>query len=102
MYTVHIAIQAFRYDVLTRWLATTVSSSVLDYFVFTVDFIYVMMISGIIFYSLHFKNNFKEFKAKIYLVSTVFGIFMLVVMGILLVDIVKGLISNSTCTFKPI
>jgi chitin synthase len=96
MFTVHIAIQAFRYDVLSRWLSSAISPDVLDFFVYTVDFIYVMMISSIIFYSLHFKNNVKEFKYKIYLVSTVFGIFMLIIMGVLLVDIVSGLINNSS------
>jgi len=59
MFTVHIAIEAFRHDVLSRWLASAVTADVLDFFVYTIDFIYVMMISSIVFYSLHFKNNVK-------------------------------------------
>ena len=99
MFTVHIAIEAFRQDVLSRWLASAVSATVLDFFVYTMDFVYVMMIASIFFYSLHFKNSAKQFKSKIYLVSTLLGIFMMIIMGVLMVDIVRGLISNSSCTY---
>lgn len=60
------------------------------------DFIYVMMLSGVIFFSIHFKNGSPYFKPFIYGVSTVFGIFMLIVMAVLFVDIVRGLVSGST------
>jgi branched-subunit amino acid permease len=98
MFTVHIAIDAFRQDVLQRWLAGTVSSGVLDWFVYTVDFLYAMMFGTIIFYSLHFKNSTKHFKQYIYVISTVLGILMIIVMGVLLVDVIRGLIDGSTCT----
>ena len=99
MFTVHIAMEAFRQDVLTIWLSNAVSTNVLDFFVLTMDFIYVMMLSGVIFFSLHFKNNSKYFKPFIYGVSTVFGIFMLIVMAVLFVDIVRGLVTNSARIF---
>ena len=60
------------------------------------DFIYVMMLCGIIFFSIHFKNGSKYYKPFIYGVSTVFGIFMIIVMGVLLVDIIRGLVTGST------
>ena len=97
MFTVHIAMGAFRIDVLERYLGATVGASVLDFFVFTMDFIYVMMISAIIFYSLHFKSSNKCFIPLIYTVSTIFGIFMLIIMGVLSVDIIRGLIDGSSC-----
>jgi hypothetical protein len=84
--------------VLERWLATSVTSQTLDWFIYTIDFIYAMMIAGIIFSSLHFKSNSKFFKPMIYMVSTVFGIFMIIVTGVLVVDIVRGLTTNSTCS----
>ena len=98
MFTVHIAMEAFRQDVLAVWLSSTVNPTVLDFFVLTIDFIYVLMLSGIIFFSLHFKNSNKYFKPIIYTVSTVFGLFMIIVMGVLLVDVVRGLLTNSTRT----
>jgi len=61
------------------------------------DFIYVLMIAGIIFYSLHFKAGSSYFIPLIYTVSTIFGIFMLIIMGVLAVDIIRGLIDNSSC-----
>lgn len=99
MFTVHIAMEAFRQDVLQKYLASTVSSAVLDFFTLTMDFIYVMMLLGIIFFSIHFKNGSKYFKPFIYGVSTVFGIFMIIVMGVLLVDIIRGLVSGTTRNF---
>ena len=97
MFTVHIAMGAFRIDVLERYLGKTVSANVLDFFVFTMDFIYVMMIAGVVFYSLHFKSNNKYFVPLIYTVSTVFGIFMFIIMGVLAVDIIRGLVNGSAC-----
>lgn len=60
------------------------------------DFIYVMLIGSIIFFSLHLKSADSKFKPYIYAVSTILGIFMLCVMGVLLVDVFRGLINNDT------
>lgn len=94
VFTVHIAIEAFRVDVLERWI--NASPETLDFFVYTIDFIHVLLIATVVFYSLHFKNNHKFFKPMIYFTSTIFGIFMLIVMGVLGTDIIRGLISGSS------
>lgn len=94
MFTMHIAIVAFRLDVLERFLGNTVGPRALDYFVYAMDFIYALMVSGIVFYSLHFKNNSKYFIPLIYTVSTVLGIFIWIIMLVLLVDIIRGLVGD--------
>ena len=95
IFTVHIAMQAFRQDVLNGFILA--STAFLDFFVFTMDMIVVLLIGIVIFYSLHFKNNNKYFKPVIYASSTIFGILMLIVMGVLLVDIIRGLLHGTTC-----
>ena len=99
LFTVHIAMEAFRQDVLQKYLSSTVSSQVLDFFVLSIDFIYVMLVMSIVFYSLHLNNNHKRFKPYIYGVSTLFGVFMVVVFVVLFVDIIRGLIGGSECTY---
>ena len=66
------------------------------------DLILALLIITIVFYSLHFKNNNQNFKSIAYAASTLFGWFMLVVMGVLLVDIVRGLTQGSTCNTPSI
>lgn len=60
------------------------------------DFIYVMLIGSVVFFSLHLKSNDKQFKPYIYAVSTLFGLFMACVFGVLIVDVIRGLINNDT------
>ena len=78
------------------------SATVLDFFVYSIDFIYAMLVMTIIFLSLHFKNKQKEFKSKIYAISSIFGILMLIISAVLTVDIIRGLVDNSTCKSCPI
>ena len=98
LFTVHIAMEAFRADVLTKVLGGVVpnpeKSEFYNSFVYTVDFIYVMLVGSIIFYSLHLTNNNKKFKPYIYAVSTLLGIFSVIVFLVLLVDIIRGLVDN--------
>ena len=107
LFTVHIAMDAFRQDVLTKLLAGVVNDSnnqsqLYNAFVLTMDFIYILLLMTIIFYSLHLTNNHKRFKPYIYGVSTLFGIFMVVVFLVLSVDIFRGLINNDQCTYFSI
>lgn len=101
LFTVHIAMEAFREDVLVRVLTDVITnpdkSEFYNAFVYTMDFIYVMLIGTIVFYSLHLTNNDKKFKPYIYAVSTVFGLFMICVFAVLFVDILRGLLDNATC-----
>ena len=102
MFTMHIAMQAFRLDVLEKYLGKTVGTNFLDYFVYTMDFIYALMVGGIIFFSLHFKNTSKYFVPLIYTVSTVLGVFIWIIMLVLITDIIRGLSSDSNCTYLSI
>ena len=103
LFTVHIAMDAFRSDVLTKVLNGVVtspdSSQFYNAFVYTMDFIYVLLIMTIVFMSLHLTNRHKRFVPYIYGVSTLFGLFMVCVFAVLAVDIFRGLINNDSCTF---
>jgi cellulose synthase/poly-beta-1,6-N-acetylglucosamine synthase-like glycosyltransferase len=72
-------------------------SQFLNSFVYTMDFIYILLIMTIVFFSLHLTNNNKRFKPYIYGISTLFGLFMICVFLVLVVDIFNGLINNATC-----
>lgn len=101
LFTVHIAMDAFRTDVLVQILSGVVGdqkSQVYNAFVYTMDFIYVLLIMTIVFMSLHLTNRHKRFIPYIYGVSTLFGLFMVCVFAVLVVDIFRGLINNDTCT----
>ena len=101
LFTVHIAMDAFRSDVLVHVLQGVVTdpnnNMFLNSFVYTMDFIYISLIMAIVFYSLHLTNNNKRFKAYIYGISTLFGLFMICVFLVLIVDVFRGLINNDTC-----
>ena len=104
LFTVHIAMDAFRQDVLSKVLSGVVNdqnstSQLYNNFVFTIDFIYVLLIMTVVFYSLHLTNNHPRFRRYIYGISTLFGIFMVIVFSVLAVDIFRGLINNTDCNY---
>jgi hypothetical protein len=61
------------------------------------DFIYVMLVGSVIFFSLHLTNSNPKFKPYIYAVSTLFGLFSIAVFGVLVVDVFRGLIDRTAC-----
>ena len=101
LFTVHIAMDAFRSDVLVKLLNGVVGdpnhSQFFNSFVYTIDFIYVLLIMTIVFFSLHLTNRHKKFMPYIYGISTLFGLFMVCVFLVLTVDIFRGLLNNDTC-----
>ena len=97
LFTFHIAFLALRQDVLDPWLGPHVKQEILNWFVYTIDFIYVLLIMVFFFFSLHLKNNNKFFKPLIYLVANVFGFLIYFVVAAVLVDIIRGLLTNSNC-----
>lgn len=104
LFTVHIAMEAFRQGVIVPFLegegvADVNSSKFLRAFVYTIDFIYVILLMTLVFYSLHFKSNDKYFMPYIYGISTIFGLFMVAVFAVLTVDIFNGFIYGDACTF---
>jgi len=48
-------------------------------------------------FSLHLKNSNKFFKPLIYIVANVFGLLIYFVVAVVLVDIIRGLLTNSEC-----
>jgi hypothetical protein len=68
-------------------------------FVYTMDFIYVVLMLSIVFFSLHLQSTAKKFKTFLYGVSTVLGIFSIAVFIVLLVDVLRGLINESGCKY---
>lgn len=106
LFTVHIAMDAFRSDVLVKLLNGVVgdpnNSQFFNAFVYTIDFIYVLLIMTIVFFSLHLTNRHKKFMPYIYGISTLFGMFMVCVFLVLIVDIFRGLLNNDTCNYFSI
>jgi len=90
--------------VLTKVLSGVVNnpdgSQFYNAFVFTIDFIYVMLIMTIIFLSLHLNHKHKRLIPYIYGISTLFGLFMACVVIVLVVDILRGLISQEACNIR--
>jgi uncharacterized membrane protein YkgB len=59
------------------------------------NFIYVMLIGGLVFYSLTLTNKNKKFASFVYGVSTILGILSVIVFTVLLVDLIRGLSGTS-------
>jgi hypothetical protein len=57
---------------------------------YTVDFIYTMMFFGLIFKSMHLTNRDVKFRGYFYGVSTAYGFFTLMVIGVLIYDLING------------
>lgn len=94
LFTVSVAMQIFRSDVLAVYLSNFIPGELLQGFVDLVNFFYVMLTATIIFYSMHLTNRHKKFIPYIYAAATTSGIFALIVFAILSVDIIRG---SSTC-----
>ena len=101
LFTIHIAMDAFRVDVLATLFGSVIGdpeqSNLLITFVYLADFIYVMMLGCLLYMSLHLTNNNLKYKPYIYAISTIFGIFACAVFLVLLVDVIRGLTDNATC-----
>lgn len=110
IFTVHLAVKAFCSNVLVKYIdfggteqgGTPACDSPAEHFIFTivsiVDIIHILLLAGIVFLSLHYKNNNYYFKKHLYLTSTILGIFMVLVMASFFVDIFRGFF-DSSCIF---
>lgn len=106
-FTLHIAMTEFKSQVLVHILQSVANNSstttlILNYFVYTIDFIYAMLIATIIYFSLNTPANSSLFKPKMYLASTVFGLFALAIFIVFLVDIIEGLANLQSCNIDAI
>ena len=85
-FTIHIAMFAFRNDVLSG--LNLLGPTFYDAFVYTIDFIYIMNFFGLVFFSMHLTSKNTKFMPYIYIASTVFGLFSLIIFIILTYDLV--------------
>ena len=96
LFTVSIAIQAFRTEVLIPYFSSFIPAEILEGFVYVINFFYVMMTGAVIFYSMHLTNKHKKFIPYIYASAISLGIFSVIVFVILSVDVVRG---SEQCNF---
>jgi hypothetical protein len=102
LFTVHIAVTVFRYDVMTAVLednpvvAPLVSDGLYNILVFIIDFIYIMLYLGLIFFSMHLTNKDKRFIPYVYITSTMLGLLSWAIFIVLFIDIIRG---SESCTF---
>ena len=101
LFTVSVAMDAFKADVLTKFFSTIIpqGSELYSGFVLMVNFIYTVLWLGFILYSIHMNNKNPKFIAYIYATSTIYGILSLIVMIVLTVDIVRGLSGTASCNY---
>lgn len=103
LFTIHVAMIAFTQDALVYLNNDVIpifDGSFLNGFVYTIDFIYVLVFLGFIFYSMHLTNKNSRFVPFIYATSTLLGILSMVIFIILGVDLIRGLIpceENKPC-----
>ena len=83
---------------LNQGQVTDVTQSVSRFFTYTINFIYSLFVLGLVIYSMHINTKNKRFLSFIYLISTIFGVFSLIVFIVLLIDLIRGLGGSSECT----
>lgn len=93
---------AFRADVLDQILqpiqvSSKTNDQLLNFFVYTIDLIYAMLMATIIYYSLNTTSNKPIYKPYIYFVSTILGVLAIAVLIVFLVDIIRGLTTGTLC-----
>ena len=109
LFSISVAMEAFKADVLTKFFQDTLTetSEIYGAFVYTINFIYAIMIGALVFYSVNLTNKNENFVRFTYAMSTFLGIMSMIMMTILVVDLVRGLshssdqsylIANSTFT----
>jgi hypothetical protein len=99
LFTISVATQAFRDDVLVNFFPTIIpeNSEIYNAFVLLINFFYALLWLGFILLSIHMNNKNKQFISYIYGTSTIMGILSIIVMIVLSVDIIRGLLGDSAC-----
>ena len=105
LFTIHIAMQAFQSDVIIPTLfdlgivKSKEMTPINQIFVYLIDFLYVMVFLGLVFFSTHLTNRHPKFKPFIYGSSTLYGIFSLIIIVVFTYDIVRGFLGDDSCNF---
>lgn len=102
MFTIHVAMFAFRDWLVFGFLSAVnfgnfANTEFFNSFVYVIDFIYVMLMFGFVFYSMHFTHRHKKFLPFIYGILTIMGIFAIIVLIVLFVDMITGVIETIKC-----
>ena len=66
-------------------------SQIYNAFVYTINFIYAMLIFGLIYFSMNLTNRNERFVRFVYSVSTFLGMISIIMLIILVVDLIRGL-----------
>jgi hypothetical protein len=108
MFTIHIAMSAFRdwfFGTVLQGVGTSPSgfqtSQFYDAFVYVMDFIYILLMLAFIFKSMHFTHRTERFIPFAYTISTIMGLFSVIVIVVLLVDMAQGIYDTVKCFSKP-
>lgn len=93
LFSISVAMEAFRADILSSLLTGIINekSTIYDAFVYTINFIYGMLIFSLVYFSLNLTNKNKKFVHFVYGFSTILGIMSMIMMIILIVDLIRGL-----------
>lgn len=75
---------------------------ILNFFVYAGDFTYAMIVLSIIFFSVTTPANKPVYKPYIYFASTMFGLMTIMVFLVLFIDMIRGLVSDTTCILESI
>lgn len=101
LFTFHLTMQTIRQQYLIDVFAITdsngIGSVIYSTFVVIMDFLYVIMFCGVVFYSVHLTHSNKRYIYHIYFFSTMYGLFALLTFIVIIVDIAKGFAGMSSC-----
>lgn len=101
LFTFHLTMQTVREDYLIDVFAiesaTGLGSIIYGTFVNITDFVYVLILFAIIFFSIHLTHTNKKYIYFIYFFSTIFGLFSLATFIIFFIDVIKGFAGLDTC-----
>lgn len=61
------------------------------------DFLYIMLMLGLVFKSMHMTHRTERFIPYIYICSTILGMFSIAVFIVLFVDMITGIIDSIQC-----
>ena len=103
LFTFHLTMQTIRQQYLIDIFAidnpSSLGSVIYTTFVNIMDFFYIVMFCGVVFFSIHLTHGSKSFIYYIYFFSTVYGVFSLTTFIVILIDIAKGFSGLNSCKF---
>lgn len=90
MFTVHLTMMAIQDTYLMKLFQPNVNYYFTVHLTKLIDLVYILLIIGVIFYSISLNYTQKTFKKFLYFASTILGLMSLVISGLLISDIILG------------